>query len=311
MVKTDGTKKAHGVCNGSSQGGTVRVLDHTYASCVEQTGSCLFYSICAQENLCVFGANASNAFAEAFPPKQGFYVWVDNVFQHWWTRCLNRPPIPEGFVIPVRHALQGHPESPQLWERHIKQILCSLGLQPTHHEPCLYRGTIDGKTVLFLCQVDDFTVGAAKQCTANRLLEQIDVQLTEPLKRQGLVSHFNGWDVNQTRKYVKISVQTYLKRVLADHGWGKTGHTPHSLPMSPDSAYLRRLDEVKGPADEKGWKALKVEMRFGYQKAIRELIWAMVTCRLDILFVAVTLSQHSANPAREHYVAVRHVFWYL
>jgi hypothetical protein len=70
----DGRKKACCICDGSSRSGSIQVLDKTYANCVEQTSSCIFYAIAAAENLHVFGADVSNAFAEAPPPKQGFYI---------------------------------------------------------------------------------------------------------------------------------------------------------------------------------------------------------------------------------------------
>jgi hypothetical protein len=80
----DGRKKARCVCDGSSRSGLVKVLDETYANCVDQTSSRLFYAILAGENLLVFGANVSNAFSEAPPPKQGFYVRPDKAFHDWW-----------------------------------------------------------------------------------------------------------------------------------------------------------------------------------------------------------------------------------
>ena len=40
----DGRKKARYVCNGSSQSGSVKVLDKVYANCVDQTSDCLFYT---------------------------------------------------------------------------------------------------------------------------------------------------------------------------------------------------------------------------------------------------------------------------
>jgi hypothetical protein len=70
-VKTlDGRKKARCVCDGSIRSGSVKVLDETYANCVDQTSSCLFYALSAGENLLVFGADVSNAFAEAPPPNK-------------------------------------------------------------------------------------------------------------------------------------------------------------------------------------------------------------------------------------------------
>jgi hypothetical protein len=47
-IKTlDRRKKARCVCDGSSRSGTVKVLDETYANCVDQTSSRLFYAISA------------------------------------------------------------------------------------------------------------------------------------------------------------------------------------------------------------------------------------------------------------------------
>ena len=44
---------------------------------------------------------------------------------------------------------------------------------------------------------------------------------------------------------------------------------------------------------------------FSYRQAIGELIYAMVTCRPDISFPLIKLSQYSANPSAEHFKAVK------
>ncbi len=67
----------------------------------------------------VYGADVSNAFAEASAPKQGFFIYPDWAFRDWWVNKKGKPPIPAGHVIPVLGAMQGHPESPSLWETHI------------------------------------------------------------------------------------------------------------------------------------------------------------------------------------------------
>jgi hypothetical protein len=77
--------------------------------------------------------------------------------------------------------MQGHPESPRLWEKHADAILQEIGLTPTVHEPCLYSGTIAGKWVILKRQVDDFAIAAPDERTANILLDMIDDQLKIPL----------------------------------------------------------------------------------------------------------------------------------
>ena len=78
--EVDGCKKAWCTCDGSPRAGKRCVLDYTYANCVDHTSSRLFYAVVAAENLMIFGADVSNAFGEAPPPKQGFYIRPDKTF---------------------------------------------------------------------------------------------------------------------------------------------------------------------------------------------------------------------------------------
>ena len=84
--------------------------------------------------------------------------------------------------------MQGHPESPRLWERHIDRILRELGLTPTTHKPCLYSGLIHGQRVLFMHQVDDFAVAAPSESIANILFNMIYYQPTEERIRNDKIS---------------------------------------------------------------------------------------------------------------------------
>jgi hypothetical protein len=195
-IKTlDQWKKARCVCNGSLRSGLVKILDETYANCIDQTSSHLFYAVTARENLLAFGADISNAFTEALPPKQDFYLQPDKAFYDWWVNHKYQPPIPPNHVIPALSAMQGHPEAPRLWEKHSDAILCRLGLTPMVHEACLYLGTIEGNQIVFKRQVDNFAIAASDECTTNMLLDMIDDELSIPLKRQGLLDTFNGINV--------------------------------------------------------------------------------------------------------------------
>ena len=104
----DGRKKARWACDGSPRSGQAKVLDETYANCVDQTSSRLFYAIAAVENLLIFGADVSNP---------------DHAFHESWVHHKKRPPIPTNHVIPILLAMQGHPESPRLWEEHADAVL--------------------------------------------------------------------------------------------------------------------------------------------------------------------------------------------
>ena len=120
--------------------------------------------------------------------------------------------------------MQGRPESPRLWEKYIDQILRDIGLTPTIHEPCIYSGLILGKRVLFMWQVDDFAISAPSQLIADHLFDLIDDKLSIPMKRQGLVTLYNGLNILQTRDYIKVSCETHIywiSNIHLDHGWMK------------------------------------------------------------------------------------------
>ncbi len=76
-----------------------KILNETYANCVDQTSSRLFYAVSAAENLLIYGADVFNAFAEAPPPKQGFCIYSDRAFWEWWVNHKQRPPIPDGMLF--------------------------------------------------------------------------------------------------------------------------------------------------------------------------------------------------------------------
>jgi hypothetical protein len=87
---------------GSTQADQVRVLGHTFANSIDQTGSHIFYAVAATENLLIYGADVSNAFGEAPPPKQGFYIRPDQAFTEWFLARYGKE-IPEGWVVPEQN----------------------------------------------------------------------------------------------------------------------------------------------------------------------------------------------------------------
>jgi hypothetical protein len=232
-----------------------------------------------------------------------------------WVNKKGKPPISDGHVIPILAAMQGHPESPRLWEKHINQILWDVGLTPTIHKPCIYLGRIFGKRVLFMWQVHYFAISVPPQRIANHLLNLIDDKLSIPMKRQGLVTLYNGLDILQTKDYIKVSCETYINQISnihLDHGWIKSyliSDRPTLLPTTPP--FMKALQTEEGNPDPVIKRALKKKMGFSYQSRIGQLVYAMVCCCLDLSFATVKLSQHNSCPGRVHLEGVRHALKYL
>jgi hypothetical protein len=150
-------KKARCVVDGSKWWRRSMTLGTTYANSLATDSKRLFWAIAAKKGLIVVGADVSNAFAEAPAPGDTFYIIPDVILHDWWVNHKKCPPIPSGWVLKVKYALQGHPESPRLWQRHIKGILTDrIGYHHMHHEPSLYQVTINDSWTMLLRQVDDF-----------------------------------------------------------------------------------------------------------------------------------------------------------
>ena len=312
LKKEDGRYKARLVCNGApSKKGSV-TLGQTYAAALEQSGNRIFWAAAAAKNMVVYGADASNAFAEAPPPKAPLYVRIDKPFREWW-KAKGRPDLPPNYVLPVQKALQGHPESARLWADLIHGILKEkLNLQECKHEQCLYRGIFKGTEVLFLRQVDDFCVAAETQEIADEIIEVINKAMSIDIKHLGLITRFNGMDLLQTKHYIKLYTKTYIAKILDQHGWTEPIRPSlQPVPMNYDSSYQRNLELARPPALAEDKIKLQVKMGFNYRQAIGELLYAMVTCRPDISYACIKMSQYSKDPAEEHYKAVREIFNYL
>jgi hypothetical protein len=127
----------------------------------------------------------------------------------------------------------------------------------------------------------------------------------------GLSTNFNGIDIVQDRDYIHIRVAPYLDKILANHGWSEEGkqEARYFEPLHPSS--IKELETSEGPKDPVAAKAVETAAGFAYRTGIVEIIFAYVTCRLDIGYAVTELSKFSTKPAAVHDTALKRVFHYL
>jgi deoxyuridine 5'-triphosphate nucleotidohydrolase len=315
VLKMCGTRKARMVCDGSPRQGTV-TLGHTFANSLNAPSERLFWALVAKKGLIAYGADVSNAFAEAPPPAAPLFMRIDESFKDWWENHLSRPPIPHDCtVVRVNNAIQGHPESPRLWEKLIDKILRRIGLRPTTHEPCLYHGTYDGKYTLFMRQVDDFAIATDAEQTAKQLIVAINQHLRLPIHILGQITRYNGMDIEQTKSYVKIHCAKYIQKLQQHYPWlqnnlTNTASTP--IPFCSNSAYITKLVQTPtSQLNDSARKELEERMGIKFRKVMGEIMYPMIKCRPDISPHAIMLSQFMANPAEIHYIALKDLLTYV
>lgn len=127
-------------------------------------------------------------------------------------------------VLPVQHALQGHPESGDLSEKFVNKVIARHGFKSTTHKRSIYDGSYKGHHMLICRQVDDLAIGC------------IDPKITRVMTFVMKVSSnsFNGVDVEQTNRYVKITCESYIDKLLTHYGWAAAGAwDTDSKPIEP------------------------------------------------------------------------------
>ena len=220
---------------------------------------------------------------------------IDDQFREWWTEHKKRPPIPTGYVLPVRHALQGHPEAPRLWEQHIHRILTQeLKFKATTHEKCLYsrRDPVTSRLQLLLRQVDDFSVSAKEREECQEIIAAIGKFLKVPLNDLGVIKKLNGVNIQRTQWYIKISCQDYLLKILESNGWLDLKASNQPIPMCQDPTYHRQLELAERPTSPQQQEHIQKDAAgFSYRAAIGELIYALVIARPEISLSTTKLAQ--------------------
>ena len=66
--------------------------------------------------------------------------------------------------------------------------------------------------MLFLRQVDAFSIACGSQKTANLFLNMLDNHLRQKVKRQGIITAFRGIDVDQAKLNAKKILQNLRKK---------------------------------------------------------------------------------------------------
>ena len=88
--------------------------------------------------------------------------------------------------------------------------------------------------------------------------------MTNQLHDLGIIKHFNGLDIHQTRDYIKISCKLYIDKILSHHRWENKKVANHPVPMRNDAAYHATLELATPTETKKEQQDLEKAMGFSY-----------------------------------------------
>jgi len=143
--------------------------------------------------------------------------------------------------------------------------------------------------------------------TATLLISNINVDLKLPIKIMGLITRFNGMDIQQSRHYIKITCIKYITKMVQSHPWSTLQPPPTMpLPFPSDKDSLRRLLQCDLPQMETEQKQLEERMGIKYRHVMGEVLFPMVKCWPDISVHGIILSKYMNNPGQSHTIPTLH-----
>ncbi|KAI2505530.1 hypothetical protein MHU86_8866 [Fragilaria crotonensis] len=313
--KADGTRKARNCCDGSPRAAPMLKLANTYSSCIEQPCMRMFFALCAYEGYVALKVDATNAYANSPPPGQPTFVYIDDQYADWYEARYGTK-LSRDMVLPVQHALQGHPESGALWEGFVNKVIARHGFKSTTHERSIYHGVYKGHRMLICRQVDDLAIGCIDPDATRDLVNTICREDGIDLRDEGLLASFNGVDVEQTDRYIKITCESYIDKLLAHYGWSAAGTRDTDMkpiePLASSTLQQMFVEYESAPANGSPEHALvESAAGFSYRSVLGALIYAYVVARPDIGYAVTTLARFSDRPTKIHYDALRRVARYL
>jgi hypothetical protein len=136
------------------------------------------------------------------------------------------------------------------------------------------------------------------------------------LRDESILNSFNGVNVEQTDRYIKILCKSYIDKLLAHYGWSAVGSWETDLkPIKPiSSSTLQQMfsDHKSSPLDgTPEHAALELAAGFSYRSVRGAFIYAYVVAHPDIGYAVTTLARFSDRPAKKHYNALHRAARYL
>jgi len=138
--------------------------------------------------------------------------------------------------------------------------------------------------VLLVRQVDDFALGCRQESTAKSVYAEISTKLTlhneaeAPFEYLSLVDSFDGYDVLQTRDYINLSAESYIRRLLKAHGWDNPSPCELSNKSKPplhESDVANLFNLAAGPVENTPkHKALEAKQGFECRSVPGEILFA-------------------------------------
>jgi transposase InsO family protein len=211
--------------------------------------------------------------------------------------CYVDPDNPD-YVCKLKRGLYGLKQSARIWYQALDRHLQANGYRQCPADPCVYiKRRDDGVYVIISVYVDDLLTLSVSRV----VLDQEKAQLSKKFEMvdQGEAHYVLGISIKRDRqnRSLVLSHHKYLEGIVKR--FELLDCNPVGTPMESNQKF-RKLEDGDECAD-----------KITYQAAIGCLTYATITTRPDLATSVGILSQHMANPGKDHWLGVKRILRYL
>ncbi|CAI7868590.1 unnamed protein product [Closterium sp. NIES-53] len=190
----------------------------------------------------------------------------------------------DGAVCLLQKSLYGIKHEPRLWQQYLYTVLAELGFKQLPHDLGMYRKESRGKFILVVTYVDDLL------CTGDdtELLNQFEADIKEKLEVTIIhnVTQLLGLNITQSATSIHLSAAKYAETLVK---------TFVVAPINLATPY-----RTPPPTHEPDTTPLSIDDHRLYQQQLGCLLFAAITCRPDLSYVASQLAQYLKRPEGEN-----------
>ncbi|CAI7838798.1 unnamed protein product [Closterium sp. NIES-53] len=284
-TKADGTyekHKARWVVRGFDQ---THGIDYTltFAPVSRHTSVRLVLCEAAAKNFPLRQIDVSNAF---------LYADVDpEIYVEYPHTYPTNPPS----VCKLKKSLYGIKQAPRLWQQHLNRKLTEVGFRQLPHDPGMYRLDDKGSYALLVAYMDDILYVSSSTSLGDRI--GADLKKSLDLTISTKVTQFLGLNVSRTSSAIHLTASKYAESLA------KRFNIPTDFVATP---YRSTLTEHI--PNLKNLSAAGLQL---YQQQLGCLLFAAVTCRPDLAYVASHLAQFLRCPKEEHSLDLQRALRYF
>jgi hypothetical protein len=217
---------------------------------------------------------------------------------------------PEGYVIPGREqevcrlnkGIYGLCQASRIWNKTLHDALIQYGLIQSTADPCVYYRITRTCFLIIAVWVDDGLVAGNSMDVIDDVIRYLNRKFEITAVPADL---FVGIVIARDRpnQRIYLSIPQFIEKTLVK--FRLSDAHPLSLPVLKGSPRLSSYSAPSTPTEVATMSTIP------FREVVGCIMYAALTVRIDIAFIAGQLAQHCQNPGLDHWKAAQRVLKYL